>query len=289
MCLHGLYCCCGIFSWICFILYCGCSGYVLFLRDGLVTSDFLLKSWLCSGSHGCPFGVLFSSMSLAYVHLSCAINMACCWYPAVQFLLLLFIVMDIIVWELDEPPGLFSFFCFLLLVNGVGLVIETSSRLVSRWYLAVRDIEANGVGLVMWVMHVALPHLPVPALSFLFFLQWWLARVPACSSTVHCRLAIIQSSAMPFRFSPIQISTCWEMVLGSSILTWLSLSILDDLWVPSLSPIAILDVRLSFGEKYVRVILSYLVISNLGSRVATSCWMISFAFFVEFIRSCILL
>ena len=66
-----------------------------------------------------------------------------------QFLLLLFVVMDIIVWELDEPPGLFSFFCFLLLVNGVGLVIETSSRLVSMWYLAVRDIEANGVGLVM--------------------------------------------------------------------------------------------------------------------------------------------
>jgi len=57
--------------------------------------------------------------------------------------------MDIIVWELDEPLGLFSFFCFLLLVNGVSLVIETSSRLVSRWYLAVRDIEANGVGLVM--------------------------------------------------------------------------------------------------------------------------------------------
>ena len=66
-----------------------------------------------------------------------------------RFFLLLFVIMDIIVWELDEPPGLFSLFCFLLLVNGVGLVIETSSRLVLRWYLAVRDIEANGVGLVM--------------------------------------------------------------------------------------------------------------------------------------------
>jgi len=57
--------------------------------------------------------------------------------------------MCIIVCELDEPPGLFSLFYFFYLVNGVGLVIETSSRLVLRWYLAVRGIEANGVGLVI--------------------------------------------------------------------------------------------------------------------------------------------
>ena len=43
-------------------------------------------------------------------------------------------------------------------------MIETSSRLVSRWYLAVRGIEANGVGLVIWVVHVALPGVQVPAL-----------------------------------------------------------------------------------------------------------------------------
>ena len=60
--------------------------------------------------------------------------------------------------------GLVLSLLFLLLANGVGLVIETSSRLNSRWYLAVRGIEANGVGLVMWVVHVALPHLRVPAL-----------------------------------------------------------------------------------------------------------------------------
>ena len=57
--------------------------------------------------------------------------------------------MCIVVCELDEPPGLFSSLLSLLLANGVGLVIETSSRLVSRWYLAVRGIEANGVGLVI--------------------------------------------------------------------------------------------------------------------------------------------
>ena len=39
-CPHGLYCCCGIFSWICFILYCDCSRYVLFPRGSLVMPDF---------------------------------------------------------------------------------------------------------------------------------------------------------------------------------------------------------------------------------------------------------
>ena len=54
--------------------------------------------------------------------------------------------MGIVFCELDQPPSLF----FLsLLVNGVGLVIGISSRLISGWYLAVRSIEANGVGLVM--------------------------------------------------------------------------------------------------------------------------------------------
>ena len=57
--------------------------------------------------------------------------------------------MYIIVCELDEPSGFFFLFYVFCLVNGVGLVIEISSRLVSGWYLAVRGIEANGVGLMM--------------------------------------------------------------------------------------------------------------------------------------------
>ena len=76
-------------------------------------------------------------------------------------------------------------------------------------------------------------------LSFLLSLQWWLARGPACSSTVHCRSTIVLSSAVPSWLGSVQISTCWEVVPGSSILMRLSLSILDDLWVPPLPSIAI--------------------------------------------------
>ena len=57
--------------------------------------------------------------------------------------------MYIIVCELGRAPGLVVSLLSLLLVNGVGLVIGISSRLISGWYLAVRGIEANGVGLVM--------------------------------------------------------------------------------------------------------------------------------------------
>ena len=56
ICPHGLYCCCGIYSWICFVLYCGCPGYALFSRDGLVTPDFYCSP--CD-SQDCPFGIFF--------------------------------------------------------------------------------------------------------------------------------------------------------------------------------------------------------------------------------------
>ena len=56
ICPHGLYCCCGIYSWICFVLYYGCPVYALFSRDGLVTPDFYCSP--CD-SQDCPFGIFF--------------------------------------------------------------------------------------------------------------------------------------------------------------------------------------------------------------------------------------
>ena len=96
-------------------------------------------------------------------------------------------------------------------------MIETRSRLVSRWHLAVRGIEANGVELVIWVVHVALPGVQVPALY------------PFCSPYSDdrhvVRLVLRQSVVdqplfyllLPSWFSPVQISTCWEEAPSSFV------------------------------------------------------------------------
>jgi len=55
-CPHGLYCCCGIFSWICFILYYDCSGmyYSLVVVRSCLTFTVVLMT-----HEDCPFRILF--------------------------------------------------------------------------------------------------------------------------------------------------------------------------------------------------------------------------------------
>ena len=94
----------------------------------------------------------FFFIDLVYVHLCCSINtaslMLLCCIPLVVFspFSCSHVYYSLWAWR---APGLVVSLLSLLLVNGVGLVIGISSRLISGWYLAVRSIEANGVGLVM--------------------------------------------------------------------------------------------------------------------------------------------
>ena len=88
-------------------------------------------------------------MNLVFMHRSVPINSLVCFLNSsplsVQYLTVSFMI--IIVYEVDEPPGLFCAFSSLLWVNGVGFEIWVSCRLIPGLYRSMKRIEVNGVSL----------------------------------------------------------------------------------------------------------------------------------------------